>query len=99
MPLLVFIWSFIATIIGPLLAKIIVALGISVVSYTGISLAFDSLSEQVMSNFSAIPQSILQLIGLFGVGVAIKMQLAAITAVIAYKTTVGAFSKVKVGGK
>ena len=98
MPLLVFVWGFIGSIIPHIVKQIFVALGISVVTYGGITVLFTAVESQLDSYLSAIPADTLVLIGLSGFGVFIKMQIAAYTAVLAIRTFTGGFTKMKFSG-
>jgi hypothetical protein len=50
----------------PILARVLVSLGMSVVTITGVSLVLSSLKSQIVSYAGSAPLAMLQLIGLSG---------------------------------
>lgn len=76
-----FAWLFtlLTTVIVPLAKKVLVALGIGMVSYVGVNFVMDQAKAQMMSNMSGIPQDIAMLMGLFKFDVAINIVLSAVT--------------------
>ena len=69
----------IASLASPILARVLLALGFSVVSLTGVTLAVDALKAQLMSYLGAAPVAGLQVAGLAGVWVGLGMVMGAIT--------------------
>jgi len=74
----IFIWTFITSIIGPSVKKILVALGVSFVTYTGMDVAMDSLKNYVFSTLAGAPTSVVQMLGLLEVDSAINIVFSAI---------------------
>jgi len=74
----VFIWTFIASIIGPSVKKILVALGVGFVTYTGFDTAMDSLKDYVYMRLGSAPASVVQILGLLEVDKAINVIFSAI---------------------
>lgn len=65
---------------GSLVGRVLIALGIGVVTYTGISAALDGLKSQALGSFSFLPAEMLSIIGFMKVGVCISIITSAITA-------------------
>lgn len=74
-----------ATAMGSLIGRAIIALGIGFVAYKGIDLGIEQLRQQVMSSITGVPGQALQLVGYLwldkaltvvfsGIGVALSMR-------------------------
>lgn len=66
-------------LVQPLIAKILLALGFSVVTITGFTAVLTQLKQLVLTHLGAVPAAALQLVLLAGVGTAIGMIFGAIT--------------------
>lgn len=64
-------------------ARILVSLGVSFVSYTGFGFILNSAASQLRAMFSGMPSDIISYIGLSDIDLAINMVLAAYTAKLA----------------
>lgn len=67
-------------LVGTLAGRVLVALGISVVTYTGLSASLDVIKGQAIGAFGALPADMMAIIGLLKVGVCISIVSSAITA-------------------
>lgn len=67
-------------IVGSLVGRVLVALGISVVTYTGIIATIDSLRDDAIAALNGLPGELLGLLAYMKVGVAISIITSAITA-------------------
>lgn len=80
-------WKFLgpalAFIAVPLVKKVLVAIGIGVISYTGIQFAFNQARDLVVSNYGMMASETAQLVNLAGVGQAIGIILGALAARVA----------------
>ncbi|MNG10201.1 hypothetical protein D3C84_936570 [compost metagenome] len=74
------IFFFLASIVGPLAAKILTSLGIGMVSYVGINLLLAQVKSYILSSFSGAPVDVLSILGMLKVDVSINIILAAVTA-------------------
>lgn len=83
-----YIVAFLYSIIGPLVAYVIKAIGFGIVTYVGLSIIFDSLEYQVHSKISGIPSDLLNFANLMGFDTGIKIILATATACAAYKAMI-----------
>jgi len=68
-----------ATLAGPIAARVLIALGFSVVTVTGVTVVFSNLKAQILSQLSSAPLAGLQLIGLGGGWVALGIIFGAMT--------------------
>jgi len=73
-----------AALLPSLVARVLAALGMGVITFTGFSIAWDSVRSIIVSNFSGMPSDIMALAGLAGVGQGLGIVLGAITARVAY---------------
>lgn len=67
-------------IVGSLVGRVLVALGIGVVTYTGVSATLDALRDQAVSALGALPPEIAGALALMKVGVSISIITSAIAA-------------------
>ena len=74
------IFTFLTTILGPLVTKVLTSLGIGAVSYVGINLMLAQVKSYVISSFGGAGADTLALLGLAKVDVAINIVLSAVTA-------------------
>lgn len=72
------------SLVKPAIGRAMVALGVSVVSFTGVNAAFATLRDRVISELSANSQETLQIIGLFGVWDALGLVLGACSFALSY---------------
>ncbi len=81
--------AFLVGMVGPLLARILTSLGLSLVTVTGLTVAITSFKDTLISQVGGIPSDGLQLAGLFGIWTAIGMMLGAFTFCITWASTAG----------
>lgn len=74
----------IAGLAVPMFARVLLALGFSVVTITGVALAWGTLKGQIISNLSAQAGAYVQLAGLGGVWVALGAIIGAMSFAVAY---------------
>lgn len=60
--------AFLISMVKPIVAQILISLGLSIVTYTGIQLILNQLNSLIQSNLSALPVTVAQLMGLAGFG-------------------------------
>lgn len=73
------IGTWLLSLVQPMIAKILIALGLSAVSIVGVTEAVDALRAQLMSSYSGMPGNFIGLFQLAGGGTAMGMILGAIT--------------------
>jgi cell division protein FtsX len=67
-------------IVGTLVGRVLIALGISVITYTGITVTLNALKDQAISAFSGLPPEVFGLLGILKVGQSISIVTSAIAA-------------------
>lgn len=67
-------------LVGTLVGRVMVALGLSVVTYNGINAALDALKGQAISSFNSLPSETLSIISMMRVGECISIVSSAIAA-------------------
>ena len=72
------IGTWLLSLAQPLIARIMIALGFSVVSIVGVTEVFQQLKQQVTANFGGMPADMLNLFLLAGGGTAMGMVVGAI---------------------
>jgi signal transduction protein with GAF and PtsI domain len=70
--------AWLAGLMAPLAARVLMALGFQVVTITGMAVVVGQLKTMVLSQFGAIPAAYLQLVLLSGVGTALGIIFGAI---------------------
>lgn len=81
--------AFLVGLVGPLMARWLAAMGLSLVSVTGLVVAYDALKSQVVSNIGGLPEKGVQLAGLFGIWEALGIVLGAFVFVMTWRGTAG----------
>ncbi|OGS94419.1 MAG: hypothetical protein A3H31_01620 [Gallionellales bacterium RIFCSPLOWO2_02_FULL_57_47] len=72
--------AFLAASIGPIVTRVLLALGLGTVTYVGLQAAFDSARNLVISNYGQMHGAAMQLADLAGVGQTIGILLGAMAA-------------------
>lgn len=75
--------AFLATAVGPLVKRALVAIGIGTVTYAGLDVAFGAARDLVVSNYGQMSGDVANLVSLAGVGQAIGIILGAMAARVA----------------
>ncbi len=73
-----------AALIPSFVGRVLAALGMGVVSYVGLDLAWTQLHTLIVSNFQGLPSAAIGLMSLAGVGDALGIMFGAITARVAF---------------
>jgi hypothetical protein len=77
--------AFLASMAAPLVARVLMALGFSVITVTGVTIVIQQLKELVISNLGNAPLSMVQLGGLLGAWHGLGMVFGAITFAVTLK--------------
>lgn len=77
-------WAqFLFGLITPLARRALVALGLSVVTYSGVSVALDGVLSYAKSNLAGLPADVIALCGLSGIFTALGIVAGALVAAVA----------------
>lgn len=87
-----------ATLARPVLARVLVALGMSVLTITGVSVVVDNVKSEILFNLGAAPYAALQLAGLAGCWSGLALIFGALTFAVSYWTTTQAVRVLGVAG-
>lgn len=87
--------SFLVGLVGPLMARWLASVGLSLVVLTGLTSAVSALKTQITTDLSGLPLAALQLGGLFGLWESLGIWLGAVTFVITWQSTKGFWSLAK----
>lgn len=82
--------SWVLTLVGPLVVKILAFLGIAVATFTGVDLAFGQLQSYAQTNYAGLPSAVIQLAGLAGIPQALGMVFGAFNARLSLWTVTAA---------
>jgi len=82
--------SWLLTLVGPLVVRIIAALGFTAVTYSGVTSLVDQLVQTAQQNWSSMPVAVLQLLTLSGIPQVLGMIFGAYMARVAMWAAVGA---------
>lgn len=80
--------AFLLALVQPIIARILVALGMSVVTFTGMAVLMEQVTQAVQSAWGGLPGAILGLAGLAGLGEGLSIVFGAIaTRVLIWQLT------------
>jgi hypothetical protein len=79
-----------ASLLPSFVARVLAAMGMGVVTFTGWSVVWGQVRDLIVSNFVGLPSAIAQLAGLAGVDVGLGIILGAITTRVAYVSVASA---------
>lgn len=65
---------------GILVVRVLMALGIAVVTYTGLNVTLDALKRQALGAFSSLPPEVFSILGILRVGQCISIVTSAVAA-------------------
>lgn len=82
--------AFLVSMVGPLVARAVIALGFTAVTFTGVTALTNSLVATAQANWSGMPVAVLQLSALSGIPEVLGMLFGALTARVAMWAAVGA---------
>lgn len=72
--------TFLIALVGPLAVKVVTALGMSIVTFTGVTAALQGLIGMAVSNWASVPAGVLALSSLAGVPQGLGIIAGAMTA-------------------
>lgn len=84
--------TFLIGLVGPLTARVLASLGLSLVSMAGLTAALVTLKGMVHDNLASLPADTLQLGGLFGLWYCIGIWLGAVTFCVTWASTKGVWT-------
>ena len=90
------IWGALASVLASLVGRVIVALGLSAVTYKGLDLLVSQFDSYINAQLAAVPADVSAILEYLGVYIAIKMHLsvfASIAAVIGTQRIIKAVAK------
>ena len=90
--------NWLLSMVSPLVIKVLVALGVSIFTVTGVDVSYNHVMNLVNQSKADLMPEVLQLMGLFGVDKAISWILGAISFVFTYWTGSKAFSFFAIDG-
>lgn len=67
-------------LVGTLVGRVLVALGLSVITYTGVNATLEALKSQAVQSFTALPPEVYGMLGMMRVGQCISIITSAIAA-------------------
>jgi hypothetical protein len=76
--------AWLVAMVGPLAAQVLIALGLTAVTFTGGTAALSALRTIMLDHVSGVPASVVQLLGLLGVWEALGIWFGAMAFVLAY---------------
>jgi len=78
------LYAFFANLAGPIAARVLMAMGMGVVTVTGVTAAVDTLKTTILQNLGDGPTAALQLAGLSGCWVALGLVFGAVTFAVSF---------------
>lgn len=80
---------FLVGLVGPIMARWLASMGLSLVSVAGLAAAYAALKAQVVANIGSLPSQAIALGGLFGLWEALGIILGAFVFVMTWRGTSG----------
>ncbi len=87
--------AFLIAMVGPMIARIIASLGMSLIVLTGLTVAMTTIKTMVTSKIGSFPAWALQMGGLMGIWEAVGIGFGAITFVVTWHATKGFWALAK----
>jgi uncharacterized membrane protein len=75
--------AWLVSLVGPLVARAVIALGFTAVSFAGVTVAMNSLVQLAQTSWSAMPSNVLAIASLSGIPECLGMMMSAYAARIA----------------
>lgn len=85
---------FLATITGPLVARIMLSIGVGVISYTGIDATLNAFFDKINTSWSGIPSNVIAICGIAGIDVFITIVASAYMSSITFRLVSGAVKRI-----
>jgi hypothetical protein len=82
-----------ATVMGSMVGRVLLALGITYVTYKGMTVAVDSVSEMMRSSFQSFSGDVLNLLSFLYVDRALSLIISSFAAAFALRSSSGAITK------
>lgn len=76
--------AFLVALAGPVARRVMIALGLGVISFAGLALVGDQVRDAVVANYGGLSGSVLDLLNLLGAGQALGIVLGGIIARAAF---------------
>lgn len=77
------LFAFLASAVGPLAIKILLALGVTAITFTGVETVVSALTDHVITSYGGFSGEILALVNLAGLGQGVGLVLGAINSRLA----------------
>jgi len=87
---------FLTVVFGALIGKIIIAMGITIVTFTGITIAINGLKSAFDSTINGAPADMIAILQMGGFINSLNMMLAAMVAVSTVRTVSGTLKQIRV---
>jgi hypothetical protein len=81
--------AFIVGMVGPVMARWLASMGLTLISVTGLVVAYNTLKSQVIANIGGLPEKGVQLAGLMGIWESLGIVLGAFVFVMTWRGTSG----------
>lgn len=88
-----FIWGALGLILKSLVGRVLIALGISYVTYQGVDTLINGLEAAALSHLSAVNAELLGVVGLARIGESLSVVVSALSAKYAIQGLTGSFTK------
>mgnify|MGYP000255009981 CR=1 FL=1 len=92
------VWTFITIILSSLIIRVVIALGVGIIVYSGIDAGLDAAQTYIETEWSGLPAYMLQLLGILQLDTAIAIILAAYSARFTIQMIGGTLSRLSISG-
>jgi hypothetical protein len=84
--------SYVLLLAIPVVKRVMIALGIAIVSFTGGDLVMDQLTTWIMNRYDGLPVTMLEILNILGLQTGITMLLTAMAVSLSIKAIKGSFT-------
>jgi len=85
-------FAWVASAIGPIVARVLLALGLTIITVKGADIAFDQVKQRLFNEIGSLPNDIALIGGLFGVWEGMGLVIGAASFVVSYMMAAKFFS-------
>lgn len=86
--------AWLSLVIGPIIARVLTALGLGVVTYTGIEFALDQFKDHISNSWSGLPYNVASILGMAGFDSAMTIIISAVVSAYGILVVNGAIKKI-----
>lgn len=84
--------TFLLSIVGPLAIKVLLALGLGIITIQGVEIGINALLNQITSYSNALPADVAAILGIMGIAQGLSIVMGGVSFLVSYMVAGKAFS-------